>query len=92
MNERNQELRDLAQRVADALPLGVAEEVVLTGSVSRGVADDLSDIEMLIVTPEPLTLALLETVNPPPLMMYIPGLMVTMAFPESLLLLASSVE
>jgi Domain of unknown function (DUF4037) len=34
----------------DELPASV-EEVVLTGSVSRGVADDLSDIEMLIVTP-----------------------------------------
>ncbi|MFZ1878893.1 MAG: hypothetical protein WAU41_01890 [Gaiellaceae bacterium] len=30
---------------------------MLTGSVSRGVADDVSDIEMLIVTPEPLDLA-----------------------------------
>jgi hypothetical protein len=50
------QLQDLAQRVADALPLGIAEEVVLTGSVSRGVADDLSDIELLIVTPEPLDL------------------------------------
>ena len=42
-------LRSIAQGVADALPLAV-EEVVLTGSVSRGVADDISDIEMLIVT------------------------------------------
>jgi hypothetical protein len=42
-------LRSVAQGVADALPLSV-EEVVLTGSVSRGVADDVSDIEMLIVT------------------------------------------
>jgi predicted nucleotidyltransferase len=56
-NERSQQLQDLAQRVADALPLEVAEEVVLTGSVSRGVADDISDIEMLIVTPEPMELA-----------------------------------
>jgi hypothetical protein len=36
-------LRAIAQGVADALPLAV-EEVVLTGSVSRGVADDISDI------------------------------------------------
>ena len=50
-------MQDLAQRVADALPLEVAEEVVLTGSVSRGVADELSDIELLIVTPEPVELA-----------------------------------
>ena len=56
-NERSRQLQDVAQRVVDALPLGVAEEVVLTGSVSRGVADDVSDIEMLIVTPEPLELA-----------------------------------
>jgi predicted nucleotidyltransferase len=56
-NERSQQLRDLAQCVADALPSEVAEEVVLTGSVSRGVADEVSDIEMLIVTPEPLELA-----------------------------------
>ena len=54
--ERSEQLQDLAQRVADSLPLGVAEEVVLTGSVSRGVADEISDIEMLIVTPEPLEL------------------------------------
>ncbi len=56
-NERSQQLQDLAQRVADALPLEVAEEVVLTGSVSRGVADEVSDIEMLIVTPQLLELA-----------------------------------
>jgi predicted nucleotidyltransferase len=56
-NERSRQLQDLAQRVADALPLEVAEEVVLTGSVSRGVADEVSDIEMLIVTPEPIELA-----------------------------------
>jgi predicted nucleotidyltransferase len=51
------ELRALAQRVADALPADVAEEVVLTGGVSRGVADELSDIEMLVVTREPLELS-----------------------------------
>jgi predicted nucleotidyltransferase len=55
--ERSRQLQYLAQRVADTLPLEVAEEVVLTGSVSRGVADEVSDIEMLIVTPEPLELA-----------------------------------
>jgi hypothetical protein len=48
-------LRSIAQRIADALPLTV-EEVVLTGSVSRGVADDVSDIEMLIVTQDELDL------------------------------------
>jgi hypothetical protein len=50
-------LRAVAQRVVDALPPEVAPEVVLTGSVSRGVADEVSDIEMLIVTPERRTLA-----------------------------------
>lgn len=53
---RSNELRGLAQRVADALPAEVAEEVVLTGSVSRGMADEVSDIEMLVVTREPLEL------------------------------------
>jgi predicted nucleotidyltransferase len=52
---RSEELRALAQRVADAFPPEVIE-VVLTGSVSRGVADELSDIEMLAVTEEPLSL------------------------------------
>jgi predicted nucleotidyltransferase len=46
---RSIELRSLAQAIADALP-ATAEEVVVTGSVSRGVADEVSDIEMLIVT------------------------------------------
>ncbi len=53
---RNAELRALAERVADAFPPAV-EEVVLTGSVSRGVADEVSDIEMLVLTAEPLRLA-----------------------------------
>jgi predicted nucleotidyltransferase len=52
---RSEELRALAQRVADGLPPDVIE-VVLTGSVSRGVADDVSDIEMLCVTEQPLSL------------------------------------
>ena len=50
---RNEELRRVAQRVADELP---ADEVALTGSVSRGVADEASDIEMLVVTAEQLSL------------------------------------
>jgi hypothetical protein len=52
---RSEELRALAQRVADAFPAEVIE-VVLTGSVSRGMADEVSDIEMLCVTEEPLEL------------------------------------
>ena len=53
---KSEALRELAQRVADALPAEVVEEVVLTGSVSRGMADEVSDIEMLVVTREPLSL------------------------------------
>jgi predicted nucleotidyltransferase len=53
---RSEDLKALAQRVADALPVAVADEVVLTGSVSRGVADGASDIEMLIVTVEAIAL------------------------------------
>jgi predicted nucleotidyltransferase len=49
LTARSVELRSIAQDVADALPASV-EEVVLTGSVSRGVADGVSDIEMLVVT------------------------------------------
>ena len=52
---RSAELRELAQRVADALPPEVVE-IVLTGSVSRGVADDVSDIELLCVTETQLSL------------------------------------
>jgi len=52
---RSEELRALAQRVADTLP-PEAIEVVLTGSVSRNVADDVSDIEMLVVTEEQFSL------------------------------------
>jgi hypothetical protein len=52
---RSAELHSLAQAVADALP-GSVEEVVLTGSVSRGVADEVSDVEMLIVTHDELEL------------------------------------
>jgi predicted nucleotidyltransferase len=43
---QSESLRVLARRIADAFPPDVIE-VVLTGSVSRGVADDVSDIEML---------------------------------------------
>ncbi|MES1246353.1 MAG: nucleotidyltransferase domain-containing protein, partial [Actinomycetota bacterium] len=48
-------LRALAQRVADELPADVVE-VVLTGSVSRGMDDETSDVEMLVVTEEQLSL------------------------------------
>jgi hypothetical protein len=52
---RSEELRALAERLADAFPPEVIE-VVLTGSVSRGVADEVSDVEMLVVTSDPLEL------------------------------------
>jgi len=52
---RNDELRGFAQRIADAFSPEVVE-VVLTGSVSRSVADEVSDVEMLVVTSEPLSL------------------------------------
>jgi hypothetical protein len=53
---RTRELREVAERIAAALP-PVVEEVVLTGSVSRGEADEISDIEMLLVTRTRLDLA-----------------------------------
>lgn len=52
---RSEQLRALAQRVADAFPPAVVE-VVLTGSISRGVADEVSDVEMLVVTESALEL------------------------------------
>jgi predicted nucleotidyltransferase len=54
--DKSRELCELAQRIADALPPEVAQEVIVTGSVSRGAADDFSDIELLVVTPEVLPL------------------------------------
>lgn len=44
-------MRALAQAVTDALP-AVVTDVVLTGSVSRGVADEASDVELLVVSAE----------------------------------------
>ena len=49
MNERSERLRALAVRVAELLP-GHVTDVVLTGSTSRGLADDLSDIELLVIS------------------------------------------
>lgn len=48
---RTKELRSVAQRVAEALP-PLAGDVVLTGSTSRGVADEMSDVELLAVVDE----------------------------------------
>jgi predicted nucleotidyltransferase len=50
-SRRSNELLELARRIVDVLPQHVVQEAAVTGSVSRGVADELSDIEMLLVTP-----------------------------------------
>lgn len=52
---RSEQLLAVARRFADALP-GSVEEVLLTGSVSRGEADELSDVELLLVAREPPSL------------------------------------
>jgi predicted nucleotidyltransferase len=52
---RTAELCAIAKRIAERLPPEV-EEVIVTGSVSRGVADELSDIELLVVTRDELEL------------------------------------
>jgi predicted nucleotidyltransferase len=45
---RSYELRAVAERFVEALPDDL-DEVLLTGSVSRGEADELSDVELLLV-------------------------------------------
>jgi hypothetical protein len=52
----SERLLGLARQIVDALPPDVVEDAGVTGSVSRGVADDVSDIELLLVTPTPLSL------------------------------------
>ena len=39
----------MAKRAAGRLPPHAAQEIVLTGSASRGLADELSDVELLLV-------------------------------------------
>ena len=56
MNGRSERLREAAARLVAGIPADVAPEVVVTGSVSRGVADEVSDVEMLLVTSEQLDL------------------------------------
>lgn len=66
MTERSKTLRTLAERVAADLP-GHVEDVVLTGSTSRGTADELSDVELLAVSktlPEQLPLDEPQTWSP----------------------------
>jgi hypothetical protein len=53
---RTEQLRAAAERLVARIPADVVPEVVLTGSVSRGVADDVSDVELLLVTAEQLDL------------------------------------
>jgi hypothetical protein len=50
VSNRTDELRSAAERLVAKIPADVVPEVVVTGSVSRGVADDVSDVEMLLVT------------------------------------------
>jgi hypothetical protein len=66
MTDRSLALRALAEDVAEQLPDHV-EDVVLTGSTSRGIADELSDVELLVISerlPEELPLADLQTWSP----------------------------
>lgn len=53
---RSDELRAAAERLVAGIPVDIVPEIVVTGSVSRGVADDVSDVEMLLVTHELLDL------------------------------------
>ncbi|MGN6799326.1 MAG: hypothetical protein ACTHKS_14400 [Gaiellaceae bacterium] len=56
MTTRSDELRASAERLVAGIPADVVPEIVVTGSVSRGVADEVSDVEMLLVTRELLDL------------------------------------
>ena len=57
MTTRSDELRAAAEGLVAGIPADIVPEVVVTGSVSRGVADEVSDVEMLLVTQELLDLA-----------------------------------
>lgn len=59
---RSEHLLAVARRVEASLP-PVVTDVVLTGSTSRGVADELSDIELLVVADEPPAEVPLESVD-----------------------------
>lgn len=67
MTERSETLRTHALRVAALLPAYV-EDIVLTGSTARGMADGLSDIELLVISdplPEALPFDELQSWTPP---------------------------
>jgi predicted nucleotidyltransferase len=49
MSERSETLRALAVRMAGQLP-GHVTDIVLTGSTARGMADELSDVELLVIS------------------------------------------
>jgi hypothetical protein len=66
MTERSEALRELAGRVTELLPEHV-EDVVLTGSTARDMADDLSDVELLVISgrlPDGLPLSGLQSWSP----------------------------
>jgi predicted nucleotidyltransferase len=66
VTERKETLRALAERVTEQLP-GHVEDVVLTGSTSRGSADELSDVELLVISerlPEELPLEVVQSWSP----------------------------
>ena len=51
-NER-EALAEIRRRLFDALSI---EQIILFGSVARGEADEESDVDLLVVTTEPMTL------------------------------------
>jgi hypothetical protein len=66
VNERSETLRTLAVRVAEQLP-GHVGDIVLTGSTARGLADELSDVELLVISgrlPEELPLEDVQSWTP----------------------------
>jgi Nucleotidyltransferase domain len=66
MSERSQTLRALAAHVTERLPRHVTD-VVLTGSTSRGAADELSDVELLVISdrlPDDLPLEHVQSWSP----------------------------
>jgi len=67
VTEPSEKLRSRARRFAALLPAHV-EDIVLTGSAARGMADELSDIELLVISdalPEELPLDERQSWTPP---------------------------
>jgi predicted nucleotidyltransferase len=66
VTERSETLRALANRASELLPAAVTD-VVLTGSASRGSADELSDVELLVISdrlPDELPLEEIQSWSP----------------------------